>query len=283
MITFASREMIPYLKEMWKICFNDEESYINLYFDKRFSEDDMLVLLIEGKPVSMLSLLPAVLIIKNLELKKINYIYAVATLPEYRRNGYCKKLIEHALEIINLKNEAAILLPASSKLRKYYRSTGFTDAFNLLKRNINIQTHSIRSMENQEDIFEICDITPEEYKKLRDICFYKEGYVCWDINAIEYAIEETVFCGGYCKKIIYKNKEYAALYYIENNKKLYIKEITATDLQAESLCKRLAIYYGCSEADLSLEALKDNESSGYAMVSKELLGYKFSYFNLSLG
>ena len=51
----------------------------------------MLVIHEDGAPVSMLSLLPVTVTIGG-EKHAARYVYAVATLPEYRRKGYASKV-----------------------------------------------------------------------------------------------------------------------------------------------------------------------------------------------
>ncbi len=45
------------------------------------------------------------------------------------------------------------------------------------------------------------EVTPEEYKEIRDVLIHGEGYVSWDEEAIQYALAENDFCGGTAKKI----------------------------------------------------------------------------------
>ena len=54
-ITFAKMEWIPQLKQIWKECFHDEDSYIDFYFMNRFTEENMLVWLEDKLPVAMAS------------------------------------------------------------------------------------------------------------------------------------------------------------------------------------------------------------------------------------
>lgn len=45
------------------------------------------------------------------------------------------------------------------------------------------------------------EVTPEEYKEIRDAHFDGNGYVSWDKEAIQYALSENDFCGGTARKI----------------------------------------------------------------------------------
>lgn len=285
MIAFAKRHMIPELKEMWRSCFGDEEAYIDFYFERRFKEDNMLVYLDEKeKPVSMLSLLPAGLVQKGNEVKRVHYIYAGATFPEQRRKGYYKALLMHAALEAEGAGESLMLVPADEKLREYYRKQGFVDAFQLTSSSIKIQRPGLISMESHTDDFTKALITAEEYKELRDKHFYKEGYVCWDIEAVRYAVDETLFCKGECSKLIYKGMEYGVLYYIDNADKLCIKEITASGNEAVMLIRKLAELLGLKAADYVLEAdAEGGDCINYAMTYKDSGIFRAGYFNLSLG
>lgn len=296
MITFAKREMIPELKMIWKECFGDSDSYIDLYFSKRFKEDNMLVYMtgtkrndkdiVSGKPVSMLSLLPATLITKK-GIKKIQYIYAVATLSDYRGNGFSSQLLKQAMYFIQKQNEYAVLVPASESLFSFYGKRGFFRAFDITWSQYRVQEDSaIKSMEIKEDVLELCDISAIEYKMLRDTCFFGIGYVSWDVEAVTYAIEEMLHLGGFCKKLRYEGNVYAALFYIvKDNHKLYVKEVTAIGETAEEIVKELTAYYNLVEAEAVFH-VKGNtaeDSKSLAMLSDNAPKSAMGYFNLTLG
>jgi len=310
MIQFADKSMSLHIRHMWKACFEDDDAYIDFYLNNRSREDNMLVLIPDGEdvPVSMLSLLPARLVLEGRKYKYISYVYAVATLPEYRRKGYCEELIRYAARYLHERDSSAFLLPSSDYLRKYYKKLGFVDAF-----NIGVRTLSDIGAGTLSDIGAgtLSDILPSEYKAMRDAHYSKPGYVVWDEGAIEYAIRETIFCGGFCKKMIYgKNArsshdmEYAALYHVIDGDFLKIIEITADADMAQVIGSRLAMHHGCTkmefyfdvsetypqtkkppsiENNVTLSSVIANEVvSPYAMVLKDIESYKFSYFNLSL-
>lgn len=46
------------------------------------------------------------------------------------------------------------------------------------------------------------EITPAEYKQIRDAYYGKDSYVCWDEKAIAYAIYENNFCNGKARKLV---------------------------------------------------------------------------------
>ncbi len=78
--------------------FGDEAELVDFYLDKRMTEDNMLLICQDGHAVSMASFLD-INVRDGEEWKPAKYVYAVATLPEYRGRGYAGKILKKAEEI----------------------------------------------------------------------------------------------------------------------------------------------------------------------------------------
>lgn len=188
-VVFANETDTAAIAELWRVCFGDSPEYIEMYLSNRFETENMLVIHEDGRPVSMLSLLP-VLVTVNGEKKAARYVYAVATLPEYRKRGYAAGLIKYAFDKYE---EPLILQPADDELRQYYGRLGFQEAFSQSPcwvYNLCAQTLT------GDDDYKLQSVSAKEYKEMRDLYFEKEGYVEWDESAIGYAMLENSFCGG---------------------------------------------------------------------------------------
>ena len=61
--------------------------------------------------------------------KRIAYIYAVATKPEYRGRGIASKLLHEALRLIKASGrfDIAALIPSSTESKRLYERVGFVD------------------------------------------------------------------------------------------------------------------------------------------------------------
>lgn len=169
-ITYATRQMIPQLTQIWIEAFGDEKEYVDFYFTNRFCETDMLVYLLDGEPVSMISMLPAYLRVstdsENVKVtgmrRSIRYIYAVATLIAYRGRGYARKLIEEAYRILQVP---LVLEPATEQLFQYYQHMGFRSAFSVseycistredMSANPNVTMRAAEFMQTLDDISDI--------------------------------------------------------------------------------------------------------------------------------
>lgn len=253
-IVYGDTSMIPELTELWMEAFGDEREYVEFYFANRFTEDNLLVRLKEGRPVSMISLLP-VFLHRGGKRLPARYVYAVATLPEYRCRGYAKELILWAKEHLKVP---LLLEPAGEKLAEYYRRMGFSDAFSVREYDIMEERKDLSVVRNADDIaaaeisfassvvrhpqrYWLLTITPSEYAGLRNAYFVGEGYVEWDREAIAYALLENEFQGGYAYKVFHDGREDILLYRMEEEK-MEIIETTLTDADILGVVEKLKVH-----------------------------------------
>lgn len=256
MIQFADKTMVKQLKRIWKECFHDEDSYIDFFFREYFSDESTLVYLIDGKPVSMLTLMPAKLHEKE-ELRNIYYIYAVATLPEARGKGYSSMLLDYANEITS---NATFLQPATKELEQFYERNGYSSTINrkmihVEKEQLEIDTKSqteltVATISSKRKRFAIKELSERDsglYKKIRDRRLSSEYYVEWEEPELTYAIKENAFTGG---KTLLVDETYVVMVR-EYEEVLYIREHTmpsdlimdlAKQLLADSKAKECSIH-----------------------------------------
>lgn len=125
----ADKADVPSLKELWKTVFGDDDSVIDFFFEHAADCRDAYVYKVDGKIVSAFYLLDADILINN-QRKKSKYLYAAATLPAYRRNGYMGEMIQYAFAYLqDIGYEYTFLCPAEQPLFDYYAKFGFVPAF----------------------------------------------------------------------------------------------------------------------------------------------------------
>ena len=162
-IRFATKEMIPQIKEIWHRGFGDEEDYMEFYFTHRFTEENMLVCMEDKKPVAMTTFLKAYLVTGEGEIP-VHYAYAVATLPEYRDRGYAKMLLEKGKQHFQTP---IVLEPASESLIYYYEKLGFCMAFCVAERTIlPDEIAEAKGEEKGQQEYWLLTVTPDEYVQL---------------------------------------------------------------------------------------------------------------------
>ena len=111
------------LRRLWKLAFGDEDRIIDAFFEAAWSPDRCRYLT-EGEEIA------AALYWLDGELagEKYAYIYGVATHPDYRGRGLCRRLMALTHEQLAREGYAgALLMPADPGLRRMYAGMGYRD------------------------------------------------------------------------------------------------------------------------------------------------------------
>lgn len=179
------------LSEIWSVCFGDSDSYINFFLDNAFDPAGCFVWDEGGRPVAVLYVSFADFVTKN-KIEPIMYIYAAATLPQFRGRGIMSRLIDAAAAHAASKGCIfTFLLPASDSLYNYYGKLGFETAFKIKKAVL-----SRKSLEKYAcpQGVEIKTTDKEKIYKLR-LNFFRPA-VQWRKKELFYALSEWQFTGG---------------------------------------------------------------------------------------
>ena len=97
MVRFAKDKDLPFLKEAWKVCFDDPQDFIDWNFENNFSYEDTLIAEVDGTPASNLQLMPHRIRLRDTDYA-VNYVSGVATLPKFRNRGLVRELFAFAFE-----------------------------------------------------------------------------------------------------------------------------------------------------------------------------------------
>ena len=117
------------LEELWRICFGDSNSFIRLFFDHVYKDENTLLFRKSGRIVSALFAIPYQMIL-NQKIISTAYICGVSTDPQERNKGYMSQLLNESVAWLKEKNyRAATLMPAEEWLYDYYASFGYEEAF----------------------------------------------------------------------------------------------------------------------------------------------------------
>ena len=116
-LTSEQRQM----RQMWYDIFGDEIAEIDTFLI-RHSEAIPMIHKEDDRVVSMLYIVPL-----QMWGQSVAYIYAVATLPEYRGRGIASKLLSDALRYVDECGEfdCAALIPSSTESKRLYERLGF--------------------------------------------------------------------------------------------------------------------------------------------------------------
>lgn len=117
------------MREMWHNIFGDDYAEIDSFLI-RHSDAVPMTHKESGRVVSMLFVVPL-----SAWGKRVAYIYAVATQPEYRGRGFATQLLNEALKMVEASGEfdLAALIPSSFDAKRLYAKLGFEEAGRLLE------------------------------------------------------------------------------------------------------------------------------------------------------
>lgn len=115
------REDISALRQLWKTVFGDSDEFLDRFFALAFAPDRCLCLWEEGVLAGMVHWLPC-----EAPPHRFGYIYAVATHPDHRGKGICRRLMERAHALLPAQGyDGALLYPQEEGLREMYRKMGY--------------------------------------------------------------------------------------------------------------------------------------------------------------
>lgn len=191
------------ITRMWETCFGDDREYIDFYLEKRMTEANMLVACVDDKIVSMASFLPVQYMCDGTYINA-RYVYAVATLPEYRGMGFAGQVLQFARQHYG---QPLILAPAEESLKDYYGSFGFVEAFSDTRASVSNDLTALACEEDDEMSLDMETISAKEYLRLRDERCERDGYVRWDEEALAYVMDLCAHFGGRTVAVKIVNEE----------------------------------------------------------------------------
>ena len=169
------------LKQLWMLAFGDSEELVENFFRTAYTPQQCRCLHSGGMVTAALYWLDA-----DFSGRKYAYIYGVATHPEHRGQGLCRKLMLQTHEDLKAQGYAgALLMPADSGLRRMYAGMGYREGtrlteFSCKAGNVAADVHAI---------------SPAEYEALRRQ-YLPEGGVLQERENIAYLATYAVFYAG---------------------------------------------------------------------------------------
>lgn len=155
------------LKEIWKLSFGDDDSFIDLYFQSIDWIKQTAVLLCDGRVVSMLTMIPVDMAGENGEKRRASMLFAIATHPDFQKRGFAERLIEFSNQyLLSMQTAATLLVPAKKELFRFYKKRGYQDGF--FVREAVLHLDEIEKLAGPCSLpGRVTPIEPAEYNRLR--------------------------------------------------------------------------------------------------------------------
>ena len=124
------------VKALWRICFQDSEEFIDLYFRLRYKNEVNAVIQNGDKVVSALQMLPYPMTFCG-KTVQTSYISGACTHPDFRSKGVMRELLSQSF-VRMLRNEVhfSTLIPAEPWLFDYYAHMGYDSVFKYSTKTI---------------------------------------------------------------------------------------------------------------------------------------------------
>lgn len=117
------------VKELWKLCFNDTEEFIEMYFRMRYKNERNMVIESGDEVISALQMLPYPMTFCG-EVVQTSYISGACTHPDYRGNGAMRELLSQSFTRMYRNGvHFSTLIPAEPWLFDYYARMGYASVF----------------------------------------------------------------------------------------------------------------------------------------------------------
>lgn len=125
MVEFSHWDDRKELSSLWAVSFDDSPRSIRFFFQNRFRPEYCLVYRKNGKIFAAVYLLPAMLTMAGVNYQA-HYIYAAATLPDYRGRGCMSALLESAAVAGSKRGDQySVVLPATEDLYRFYEKASY--------------------------------------------------------------------------------------------------------------------------------------------------------------
>ena len=166
-------------KALWSATFGDD-GWIDSFFRTAFQAENTLAIFQEGQLAAGLAWMQT-----SCQGRKLAYLYAVATAPEYRHRGLCRELMANAQETLAARGyDGSVLVPADDGLRRMYAAMGYRNFGGV--ENLTLPAGASVPLR---------EVTPQEYAALRRN-YLPEGGIVQEDGAIEYLAESAKLYAG---------------------------------------------------------------------------------------
>ena len=126
------------VKALWKLCFEDSEEFVEMYFKLRYKNEVNVAIQSGDEVISALQMLPYPMTFCG-ETVQTSYISGACTHPEFRGKGVMRELLSQSFTRM-LRNGVyfSTLIPAEPWLFDYYKRMGYATVFEYSVKEISL-------------------------------------------------------------------------------------------------------------------------------------------------
>lgn len=184
-IEYAMKSEMKQVRDLWECVFpEDSREFLDFYFSKVIKKNRIVVAKdteknLNSEIIAMLHMNPYMLEV-NKETVLAEYIVAVATHPEYRRQGIMRRLMEFCIKECSKEKDLLVLVPEDER---YYSQFGFK--FISMQYNTTItsdkykpsyfEKHDVKRISSETAFYEALQVTKKlEFEPVRTYEYSKK-------------------------------------------------------------------------------------------------------------
>jgi predicted acetyltransferase len=237
---------------LWRICFNDTDSFIEWFFENRFFAEYSVCIECDGRIISAMQSMPVSLFVRTEQIRS-TIVAGVCTHPDYRGLGLMKRMFSFYMHMIksmdilavtykpeNIKTYASLShFPTTRTLRYATRSAMPADSESLAHQLLLDQIKALEDDEDDEDSREnesffttdISDLSVKHFNRCYDL--YSElapsysGIIKRTKENYNLKLSDYASVGGKALLLLDNASLEAYCFYFETAGSLYGEEIIA--------------------------------------------------------
>lgn len=225
------------VKKLWKLCFNDSDEFIDMYFRLRYNSEVNITIQSGDEVIAAMQMLPYPMTFFGNTLST-SYVSGACTHPDYRDRGVMRELLSQAFGRM-YRNDVAfsILIPAEPWLFGYYARMGYATAFRYSKRTFHLPTdeNPIASQRNNWQFLSHTNYDSNLYRYFN--CKMLERPCCLQHTEADFQVimADVTLSGG---EVFTLSDEHgicalAVAYPDDNTLRLYLSELFSDTPEAE--------------------------------------------------
>ena len=218
------------VKALWKICFDDSEEFVEMYFRLRYKNEVNVVIQSGDEVISALQMIPYPMTFCG-EMVQTSYISGACTHPDFRSKGVMRELLSQSFARM-LRNGVhfSTLIPAEPWLFDYYKRMGYASVFQYSVKEITLPEF-IPSKEITVDV--VSEPQDEVYSYLNKKLSERSCCIQHTVEDFQVIMADLPISGGNLFVARQANEIRGVAIIYKGEKRIIINELLAEDKDTE--------------------------------------------------
>ena len=218
------------VKALWKICFDDSEEFVEMYFRLRYKTEVNVAIQSGDEVISALQMLPYPMTFGG-ETVQTSYISGACTHPDFRSKGVMRELLSQSFARM-LRNGVhfSTLIPAEPWLFDYYARMGYASVFKYSTKEI-VLPEFIPSKEIAVSV--VPEFQEEIYSYLNKKLSERACCIQHTLEDFQVIMTDLAISGGYLFVARQENEIKGVTIIYKGDKHIIINELCADDQQPQ--------------------------------------------------